>query len=138
VLQSLAQGCAHGAAPDTERVGDFLLRETEVVVRDDHRPLTTCQETEQLAGLESVQQLVGLRWDRRLAKGADELVKPERKPETAEPPRSPERDPEQPARECVIAFRRTPHPFRERFLQRVLRKLGVEEDSDERAVDAWI
>jgi len=38
----------------------------------------------------------------------------------------------------VIAFRRTPHPFRERFLQRVLRKLGVEEDSDERAVDAWI
>src|SRR5207249_2441005 len=103
----------NGAAPDTERVGDFLLRETEVVVRDDHRPLTTCQETEQLAGLESVQQLVGLRWDRRLAKGADELVKPERKPETAEPPRSPERDPEQPARECVIAFRRTPHPFRE-------------------------
>src|SRR5438132_11673849 len=47
-LQILAQVCAHGAAPDIVRVGEFLLRDTAVVVCVDYGPLPTCQETAHL------------------------------------------------------------------------------------------
>jgi hypothetical protein len=54
VLQRLAQRRANGAAPDTERVGDFLLRESEVVVRDHDGTLPSGEKTQQVTDLQAV------------------------------------------------------------------------------------
>src|SRR5437773_812391 len=138
LAQGLAQRRADRPAAYAESVGDLLLREAQVVVRDHHGTLALGEQTEQLAHRDPIEQRVRRRRDRGLPKRADELVEAKRQSRTADPSRASQGDAEEPAAKRVIAPRRAAETFRKRLLKRVLRELRVEQDGDERAVDRWI
>src|SRR5687768_7697627 len=119
---------AHGPAANTERPRDLLLREPEVVVRDDDRALAFGEEPEKLAHLEPAQDRGG-----RVARL--QLRQPYLAPRTDEAAsRLPEGDPVEPALEIAVVGRRMPQPLLERVMQTVERAIAIERRRDERAV----
>src|SRR3989442_13693141 len=138
VTQGLAQRCADRPATYAEGVGDLLLGGPQVGGGDDDRALAPRQKTQELAQREPIEQCLGRRRNLRLAKRTDKLVEPEGQAEPPDASSAPEGDTKQPAGERVIAWRRSAQTLDERFLQRVAGKLPVQQDRDERAVQAGV
>src|SRR2546430_2940421 len=105
--QRWAQRRADRPASYAEGVGDLLLSQAEVVVGDDDGALAPREQTQELAEREPFEQRLGLGRDLRLAKRTHKLVEPQWQAESPDASRAPEGDPEEPARERVIARRRS-------------------------------
>ena len=126
--QRLGDGRAHRSAADTEGIRDFLLREAEVVVRDDDRSLPFGEEREEPTHFESLQDRGGqiVRGELRHARLADG-------PQQAAPCLS-QGDSIEPALWIAVIRRWVAQSFLEGVMQTIERALAIERRRDERAI----
>src|SRR5439155_9775581 len=124
----LRDRCAHGPAANAECLGDLLLRESEVVMRDDDRSLPLREELEQPTHFESMHDrggriVRGALGHARLAQGAKESASC-----------LSQRNAIEPTLEVPIVRRRMTETFLEGVMQTVERALAIERCRDERAI----
>ena len=102
----------------------------EVVLRDDHRPLSLRKSREQPANLHPIEKLRDLVLRDRRPR-AIESGKRQR-----EPSRRADRDNEEPSAEICVHRRGPPQPCSEGVVQRIEGTVGIAQDGEQRAVDA--
>src|SRR5260221_3938561 len=131
VCERLRDGRAHGPALHAERIGDLVVRETEVVVGDDDEALPLREEREQPADIEALDQRRELVLRRALA---DPLLTAGAEHPAA---RLAERDPVEPALEIAVVGRWMPQTLLEGVVQPIERAIAIERRGHEGPIDLW-
>src|SRR6266540_2237639 len=123
-------------APDTQQLGDLLLVEVEVVIRDDDRALSFGEESQELADADAVEDGVELVGAARMAPAEESEQQPVQT--TAVATRGAQRDAEEPAGDVLVRAWRAAQRLDEGVVQRIRRQLAIEQGRYQGAIHARV
>jgi hypothetical protein len=130
----LSEGRGHRAGPDRKESGDLTAIEAEVELGDDDPTLSLGQRPQQLVDLDPIQdgaEIVVL-----LADGEPQLSRKDPAVLPIGPAGVTDGHPEEPPDEIHVISRRSAQTLRERFVDRVQRRIVVAQDSRDRPIHA--